>query len=453
MQKLLALKIIIIFIVGILVLIPISMVQFKVYERQGYLEQAKSAVAQSWTGPQLVMTPVLVIPYHLSVITNSGFIVDGQNKLEEKFELVLPKTIQNTVKVSNKSIFKGIYEVPVYNSEITLTGKFSAELIDQHMAQIKSMPHFENLETPYLSVYISDVRGLDKAPSLTVNNTPVVLKPGSQIAALAGGLHGTLSNFSEWNSDLSITLDLSLRGMGNLSFIQFADTASTSLNSDWPHPEFIGASLPVEREISSSGFTANWSSTRYSSNSPVLLKQCINSHECQELLTSASGVKFIEPVDIYLQSERSVKYAMLFIGLSFITFFIFEHIRQIRIHPIQYAFVGLAIAVFYLLLISLAEHIAFHWAYSIAVICCTSLLLFYVRYMLKSLWSAALFSLMLMALYGLLYVIIQAEDFALLMGALLVFLVLSTLMYSTRKIDWYDLGSTDEALAPKSDAF
>jgi len=129
--------------------------------------------------------------------------------------------------------------------------------------------------------------------------------------------------------------------------------------------------------------------------------------------------------------------------LSFITFFIFESIKRIKIHPIQYAFVGLAISVFYLLLISLAEHIAFHLSYGIAVMCCSGLLLFYVRYMLRSLRSALLFSLMIVVLYSLLYVIVQAEDFALLMGALLVFLVLTSVMYVTRKVDWYDLTTND----------
>ena len=149
------------------------------------------------------------------------------------------------------------------------------------------------------------------------------------------------------------------------------------------------------------------------------------------------GVNFIDPVDVYLQTERALKYAILFIGLSFITFFIFEHLGQQRIHPIQYTLVGLAIATFYLLLVSLGEHMALGWAYLIGALSCTGLLLGYVRYVFGDFRYGLMFCGALLSLYGVLYVIIQAEDFALLMGALLVFFVLGVLMWVTRKVDWY----------------
>jgi inner membrane protein len=443
MQRQLAIKVLIIFVLGVVALIPVSMVKSKVYERQGFQEQARSSVTASWTGPQLILTPVLVIPYQLSAVATSGFQIDQQPLRSDGLHAVLPETLRGEVHVENKSVFKGIYEVPVYNSDATFTGKLSSTKIKQQIAKIKRLPRFESLGVPYFSIHIADVRGISKTPSLKINQKPVRLNPGSRLEYLDGGLHAEFPLISGQINDLTFTLDLSLRGMGSLSLIQLADDAKSVMSSDWPHPEFIGASLPVEREITPAGFDASWSTTRYSSNSAVSLEQCLEKSDCNTLLASAFGVNFIEPVDIYLQSERSVKYALLFIGLSFITFFIFENIKKIPIHPIQYAFVGLAISVFYLLLISLAEHIAFHWAYTFAVMCCCGLLLFYVRYMLKNILSAILFSAMILGLYGLLYVIVQAEDFALLMGSFLVFAVLAILMYVTRKIDWYDLAKIE----------
>ncbi|MCL6416595.1 cell envelope integrity protein CreD [Aestuariirhabdus sp. Z084] len=452
MQRHLIIKITIIAILALLILIPVSMVKYKVYERQGYLNQARASVAKSWTGEQLIVTPVLVIPYQISTMASKVFYTDkGQsvvnNKISKREKIVLPDQLTNRITVDNKTVSKGIYKVPVYDSQVELTGAFSAKKLQQALANINNTPGIENLGTPYLAVHISDMRGVDKAPELTINTATIALVPGSQLTSLPEGFHGFLSDSTALEAKQTFKIKLSLRGMGSFSFLPLADDASNQMASNWPHPEFIGASLPKDRTISAQGFTASWSSSRYSSNAESLLSKCLaNDTTCYELTNASSGVSFIEPVDIYLQSERSIKYAMLFIGLSFITFFIVEHITNLRIHPIQYAFVGLAISVFYLLLISLVEHISFGWAYLIGVICCCSLLIFYVRYMLHSLRSSLLFGLMIAGLYGLLYVIVQAEDFALLMGSILVFAVLAALMVATRHIDWYKLAPSDKPI-------
>jgi inner membrane protein len=450
MQKQLAIKILIIFAIGLAIIIPINLVKHKIYERQGYLTEAKYSIAESWTGEQLIMTPVLVIPYQLGNETKSGFYSKNQQPLSNKLytrklETVVPTNVTSKIETSNRSVFKGIYEVPVYNSEVSFFGEFSAKKIADTISQIQALPNYKQMEKPYISIHISDMRGIDQTPEFNINKIPIKLNPGSRLSSLPEGLNSELeSTHLDKGQTINFTFNTSLRGMSSFSFIALADDSKITMTSNWPHPEFMGSSLPKERSISSSGFNAQWQSTRYSSNSLSALALCVEDSQCHELISTSSGVNFIDPVDIYLQSERSIKYAMLFIGLSFITFFIFEHLKQTRIHPIQYGFVGLAIAIFYLLLISLAEHIAFYWAYLIAVICCSSLLLFYVRYMFKEMSAALLFCAMVVILYGLLYVIVQAEDFALLMGALLVFIVLTILMAVTRKIDWYSLSQTNE---------
>ena len=227
--------------------------------------------------------------------------------------------------------------------------------------------------------------------------------------------------------------------MEGLSFIPVGKEAEISATSPWPHPQFTGSFLPVTREISQQGYQAVWKITSFASNITDKISKC-EYGMCNELFSSEFGVKHIEAVDVYLQSERSVKYGMLFIGLSFISFFIFEIIMRLPIHPIQYTLVGIAIAIFYLLLISLSEHISFFFAYVIASLCCTGLLMFYLRYVLGGYKQALGFSVLLSLLYAVLYVIISAEDLALVMGAFVTFTSLAIVMFATRNIDWYRVG-------------
>ena len=458
MQKQLTLKIIIIFCIGFAILIPTTMVKSKIYERQSQLETAKHRVAQSWTGEQLLMTPILVIPYQ--VVSTTKHKGEEKTKIISKQSVFIPDTVNSNILVTNKTVMKGIYKIPVYDSDIHFSGRFSQEKLSRTLLSLKNKATFKRFKKPYISIYISDTRGIDQAPSLTFSQNDVSLSSGSQLDAIASGLHGevglaieryltgepSIKKTAVHKPSLNFSFNLSLRGMSRLSVVPLTNNGKMTIESNWPHPEFIGASLPADRTISDDGFTASWLSTQYASDTIGLLQRCVFHKQCQALTSLASGVNFIEAVDIYLQSERSIKYAILFIGLSFITFFIFEHLKRVRIHPIQYTFVGLAIAVFYLLLISLAEHVDFYLAYLLATSCCSLLLIFYVSYVLKALSSACLFGSMISLLYLLLYIIVQAEDFALLMGAILVFGILSSLMVITRKIDWYNLELPD---APK----
>lgn len=443
MDRQLTIKLFTILVIGVLILIPTTLVEYKIDEREVRLVQARVDVAQGWTGPQLLTTPVLVIPYELSGTSESGFYPKGDQGQSSTQAIVLPDQVHTDITAANTTVFKGIYEVAVFKAETVFNGRFTAKSLAKQKEKIRRLNGFARFGRPYVSMHIADMRGIDETPILTVNSAPVILDSGSGLSPISDGLHGEFDSLPGAGEDLGFTLSLSLRGMGSFSFIDLADAATTLLRSDWPHPAFFGSMLPATRQVSSSGFDASWTSTRYSSNAAGLLEECTTSGNCQRLLASSAGVEFIDPVDVYMQSERSVKYALLFIGLSFVTFLIFEQLRKIRIHPVQYAFVGLVIAIFYLLLISLAEHIAFYQAYCIAVTCCSALLLFYVRYLLGSFKAALLFCLMIVALYVALYVIVQAEDFALLMGAVLVFAILAALMFVTRRVDWYALAESE----------
>jgi len=446
MQKSLTLKLLLILGLALLLWIPITMVSFKVDERQGYQRQAEAKVAHSWTGPQQLISPVLMIPYRIKTVKDSGFqtktaVITYKNKLR----FISVAQLNGDIQVDNSLRKKGIYKIPVYNSNIQLQGVFSAAEIRTNLNELQAEDGFDGMGKAQLLLYFSDMRGIDSTPSLKLNGLNTRFNPSKGLENFGSALAADVAlDAIKHPQGLAYQLQLDLRGMSRLSFVPIADSAKLTMKSNWPHPEFVGASLPSQREVTAQGFSASWQTSKYSNNNMSFLKSCFSGANCHDLSQAAAGANFIEPVNIYLQSERSIKYAMLFIGLSFIAFFIFEHIKKTPIHPIQYTFVGLAIAVFYLLLISLAEHIEFHWAYLIGATACSGLLLFYLRFILGDLKSAGLFSSMIIALYSLLYVIVQAEDFALLMGACLVFAVLTGLMVVTRNIDWYGISQNDK---------
>jgi inner membrane protein len=213
------------------------------------------------------------------------------------------------------------------------------------------------------------------------------------------------------------------------------------LTSDWPHPSFIGEFLPVKREISSAGFDASWQTSFFATNMEDVLSRCADAKSgCDALVQDHFGVSFIDPVDQYLKSERAAKYAFLFIGLTFAGFFLTEVLRRVSVHPIQYGLVGLALAMFFLLLLSLSEHMGFGLAYLVAAAACVGLISYYVRYVLGSLGQGMAFGAALASLYALLYGILSSEDYALLMGSLLVFGLLAMVMVLTRRVSWSNLG-------------
>lgn len=217
------------------------------------------------------------------------------------------------------------------------------------------------------------------------------------------------------------------------------------LSADWPHPSFGGRHLPATREITSEGFRAAWRISELASEGPRALAAC-REPGCKPLEQYTFGVRLIEPVDVYMQAHRAVKYALLFVLLTFSGFFLFEILRDLRIHPIQYLLVGLALAMFFLLLIALSEHMRFVYAYLIAAAACVGLIAAYLQAVLKSALRALGFAAMLTALYTMLYALLRSEDHSLLMGAILVFAVLAAVMLATRRIDWYRVS----ALASKA---
>jgi len=220
------------------------------------------------------------------------------------------------------------------------------------------------------------------------------------------------------------------------------------LASDWPHPSFVGQFLPREREITRNGFSADWRTSFFATNLEEALLRCPAqadpAHEdCRDFGSRHFGVSFVDPVDQYLKSERAVKYGFLFILLTFAGFFLLEVLRRFSVHPVQYGLVGLALALFFLLLLSFSEHIGFAAAYVFSAVACVGLIAYYVSHVLGSRTHGAGFGGALAVLYALLYAILGSEDYALLTGSMLVFGLLALVMVLTRRVNWSGFGATD----------
>jgi inner membrane protein len=445
MQKSLAVKLGVIAAIAVLLLIPIMLLQGKIVERAYFKRVAKDEIAKSWTGRQRLVTPVLVLGYTQvqPLAGQSGFVTGksapGQRSSHQR--LVLPEAVSTSGDLKTELRHKGIYRIPVYSADLNISGRFNPAALTEQQQAIAEMPGLVRQEQPFLALMVSDPRGIGEVPTLDWQGKPVSLVPGSGVPGSDTGVRATLPALDDRNGSagpLQFNLRLNLQGMERLQMVPAALDASFTLQSNWPHPKFEGAYLPGMREVSAAGFTASWRLNQFSTAIKARMNDCA-AGRCGALDATAFGVSLIEPVDVYVQADRATKYGMLFVGLSFIAFFMFELMRKLRIHPIQYTLVGLAIALFYLLLLSLSEHISFGLSYFIAALACISLLGYYVRFVLKGIAGTVLFCGMLTTLYALLYVIIQAEDFALLGGSVMVFAVLAIIMMLTRNIDWYAL--------------
>ncbi|CTP93485.1 Inner membrane protein involved in colicin E2 resistance [Xanthomonas translucens pv. poae] len=419
----------------LLLLIPLLMIRGTVQDRQRYRDEAVQRVSQSKAGEQRLLGPLRVVPW---TQVRDVAVVDAEGKrsvkreTESGYELQTPRrlAISGELKPSQRSI--GLFKVQVYRWHARLKAQFD----DLACAAVEGRRYGQ----PYLLVGIQDVRGLVGTPTLRTDGKALALLPGS--LALAGqskGVHALLPALADARqgklTDLhSVEMEFVLDGTQGLSIVPVGDDNQIALSSPWPHPLFGVRFLPSERRITEQGFQANWALSSLSSGAQGQLAS--GSEDLDAL-----RVDLVDPVDVYTQADRASKYGILFVVLTFVAFALFELIKRLPIHPLHYLLVGLALAIFFLLLLSLSEHIAFWQAYLVSALACIGLQFFYLRGVLRSRARAAGFASMLSVLYGALYALLASEDNALLMGALLLFGILAAIMWITRKINWYELGA------------
>jgi inner membrane protein len=424
----------------LLLMIPLMMIEGVVHERSSYREEARLSIAQSWTGEQKVVGPLLVVPYKEYYQQKVWDEKLKQYQVETRHwdrELtLLPELLQVTGEVATDERSRGLYTIPVYTSELALSGNFSSKPLQR---VLQDNPHRVEWLPAHLSVMVSDVRGVVTAPLLQWQEQSAEFLSGAELKGLKSGMHAPLGILDPKVESLPFSFNLTLRGMERLQFSPVGKSTQVALRADWPHPSFIGRYLPGERKISAEDFSASWSISSFSSGMPQLMDECQQGN-CNALMNDTFGVTLFNSVDIYQQSERSVKYAMLFIGLTFTAFFLFEVMKGLRLHPMQYLLVGLGLSLFFLLLITLSEHMAFSLAYLFAALCSTAVIGFYISGVVRSARLGGMITAGLLLLYAMLFGILRSEDNALLMGSLLLFTVLSVVMVVTRRVDWYSIG-------------
>ena len=425
----------------LLLLVPMLRIRGLIHERQQLRDQVLADVARSDAGPQTLTGPILVVPYqrtvHEQVAGNGDRPVTVAKEVQGELRL-LPALMNLTGRLGTEERRRGIYKARVYRAETQLTGHFDVPAnygITDDAASYTFGP-------ARLVLGISDIRGIGNALTLSANGADIPFAPGTGTALFASGVQAPLPGAATATARrIDFQIGLTLAGMGEFNIVPVGRESRVHLESDWPHPSFVGEFLPVKRAIDAKGFTADWQTSFFATNMEDVLARCADaSAGCKALENDHLGVSFIDPVDQYLKSERAAKYALLFIGLTFAGFFLTEVLRRVSVHPIQYGLVGLALAMFFLLLISLSEHIGFGPAYLVAAAACVGLISYYVRHVLGSPGQGVAFGAALASLYGLLYGILSSEDYALLMGSLLVFGLLAAVMVLTRRVSWSNLG-------------
>ncbi|KWN81192.1 cell envelope integrity protein CreD [Burkholderia ubonensis] len=437
----------------LLILIPLHLVSSIVQERASYREDALRSIWSSYAGPQTMTGPILVVPYtevtRIRTEAAPGQPASERVQTEAKRLLVFPKTLSVKGALATSVRYRGIHKALVYDLQSRWEGTLALPDLKQ-LQQSAGHVSFA-IGNPYLAFGISDIRGLMAQPVLVLGGKRLTMEQGAQLPSLRQGVHADvdLGAFPAASAEnvVPFSIELPLLGAQSVAFAPIADQNDFSLKSAWPHPSFDGAFLPRTRTVDAGGFASAWSLTSFNTK----VREQIAAGSGDEALEAAS-VSLIEPVNVYLEAERATKYGALFVMLTFASFFMFELVKRLRIHPIQYLLVGLSLALFFLLLLSLSEHIAFEYAYLAASGACIGLLGFYLSFVLHSVKRGAAFAGLLALLYAALYGLLLSEDNALMLDSLLLFAILAGIMTLTRRIDWYSVGAAWQPLADEPEA-
>ena len=457
MNKTLFTKLLAVLAITAIIAVALLMIESTIVERKQFHETAVQSIAHDSVFAQSVVGPVLITPYTEEFEEAESYSTDDNQRKtrmvarkKQRFLTVYPENLDVQGKVELDQRYRGIHKVQVYTGTHQISGSFilpRSEAFDHSVANSRL-----TVGQAFVSIGISDVRGIHRLDGINWGGKRLEFQQGSGVPALSSGLHAVLDS-SGHDADpatatpIKFSFEMKLDGMQTLSFTPVARNNQITINSRWPHPEFYGRFLPTAqtRIVTHDGFSATWDISALASNAQSALTAAINSglpvaNAAGVAEIDSFGVSFIEPINVYSMSERAVKYGLLFIVLTFSAFFLFEILKQLPIHPVQYGLVGFALALFFLLLLSLSEQITFLYAYLVASSACILLNGFYLAQVLHN-WKRGFgFGMALTLLYSVLYGVLQSENNALLMGSILLFGVLAAIMIATRKVDWYRIG-------------
>lgn len=422
-------------ITGILILvllIPTTLIQNLVEERENRQHQAVNEVSSKWASSQVLTGPVLVVPYHESVTTDKG----KTFSITTKLAYLLPDELNIKGQLDPVIRYRSIYKIVGYHADVELQGKFASNNITNLKIPVENILWND----AKLIFGLTDTRGVDDQVNVLWNGNALPFNAGVPTNdVIKSGISVPVS--CNVNQNYSFSISLKLKGSEKLYFTPVGKTTTVHIASSWNNPAFDGSFLPSERKIKNDGFSADWKVLHHNRNFP----QQWNDEEVN-VSESSFGINLLQGTDNYAKTMRSVKYAILFIGLSFALFFLIELLQKHHIHPIQYILVGIALCIFYTLLLSISEYIAFDISYLVASSATILLITFYTFGLFKKWKIAILFGSVLSMLYGFIFILIQLQDGALLAGSIGLFILLAVIMFFSRKIDWHSYGNDGQEI-------
>jgi inner membrane protein len=442
MNQRLGLKALVIAALMLVIWIALFLVSSVIDERQQHRDDARKSIEASYAGPQQLIGPVLIRPYtqtSRTIETDPRGVKHTADHTSQLVSWTFPRELRVTGKLIPSERHHGLYNVTVYEFQGELTGNLDI-----------AQPKTEGTvvwDEPYLALSVADVRGIVGTPKANVNGIPENMVQGARASnswqpnlriPLANLVHSP--NALVGHLDFAIQMDLA--GTESLAFAPVGDSNHIELASTWRSPLFAAQFLPRSEQVGSSGFKATWDvSSLASSTQTQMTATPLKAIDMMD-------VSLLAPIDPYKLSDRATKYGILFVVLTFGGFFLFEILKRLPIHPVQYLLVGFGLAIFFLLLISFSEHMAFGVAYIFASGACIGLLTFYLSFVLRTPVRGLGFGAMLATLYSAVYGLLISEDNSLILGSLMLLVVLATVMVVTSKVDWYRNSATLQPVPP-----
>jgi inner membrane protein len=428
------LRLILMGVILIALCVPLAMMSGVVAERTSRRDSVANEVARDWAGAQAIAGPVLSVPYRYSWTDASG-----RKQIATTRHYVLPDVLAIEGTLDTQVRKRSIFGVPVYTAKLKMRGSFRPP----KLADLQPPPEAVLWDEATLHLGVADPRGIARAADVTWNGQVRAFAPAIAGAGLfESGMQAPADGLTPARTEvIDFALELDLKGTREIRLVPSAGETTVTLASSWPHPSFVGRTPELQRRPGG-GFQASWRvpsfgrgfPSEWTGTEPALAQKLQ-----LEAQVAAFGVGLIQPVDIYVQADRAVKYAVLVILVTFVMAFLWEITSAVLLHPVQYIFVGFALCIFYLLLLSLAEHRGFDQAYAIAASATILLLAWYWSFVLRGWTQGVLMAGALSVLYGCLYLLLRLEDYALLAGSIGVFAMLALVMFLTRRVDWYQL--------------
>jgi inner membrane protein len=426
----------------LLLLIPVQMITGVLSDRLQRRNEAVSDITSSWGKEQCLIGPVLGIPYQYKFKTVKE-VAGADGKLEKReveetaiaTAYFLPEMLNVNGDAETQKLKRGIYEGAVFRAQVKLSGKFSPPDFGALKIDLKDV----QWKDAFVTIAVSDLRGTREGLVLDWGGTKRPLLPGSQVPGYTTGATAALADAKPISAPVEFSISIDFNGSEGIYFAPFGVKNEATLKSNWPDPAFRGAFLPAERSVRPDGFDAKWKVSYYGRDYPQSWTSRTGNERftTQAVSQSVFGAQFLSLLDSYRYVERSIKYGVLFLVLVFTTFFLFEVTARQKIHPFQYLMVGAALCLFYLLLLAISEFKGFGFAYLVAAAASMILITWYCRYFLGGGVRTLTIGAGLAGVYTFLYITLRQQDYALLLGAIALFILLAVVMYVTRKIDWY----------------